>query len=308
MSRTNNPDNPNCKPEDSEPNRDVNALFSSFRLDQPSYRTFTRHRSPKVPSEHLELVSERAELANAEPVRQDRIHVGIFSPMGGAGKSMLAASLGGVLWQLGKRVLLVDTSPWSSLAFHYGATNARSGLRSFFAPENKELPIRILAWDKWDAAAPSINAYAAVSPLDCVIFDLSGVSGKELPTYLQQCEILLVPLLPDSSAPRMTEAVETFLGSLQESPKRVIYVINQMEDTPLAKEVYATLSLSLGDRLFPKLIYRQPEIPEALAEGVVLPFFAPKAQAVIVCNEIARSLQSQKAATLHKTQQRWSER
>lgn len=302
MSGPNQPGNPPRPLEEQEPNRDVNALFSNFRIDQSSYRTFVRHRNPKAP-EPLELVSPEP----AEPARRERVHIGVLSPMGGSGKSTFTSSLGGILWRLGKKVLLVDTSPWQVLAFHYGATNVKSGVRSFFAPEAEDLPVRILAWDQENAGKPDIDQYATTHPLDYVLFDLGNVSGKELPAYLQECDIFLVPLLPDPSAVRLAEAMSTLLAT-HNPGARVLFVVNQMTDISLAKDVRTSLAQVLGDRLSPNPIYRQVEIQQALTEGFVLPIFAPKAQAVTVFNELVRFLEAPKTATTARMQQRWCER
>lgn len=286
--------------EEPEQNRDVNALFSSFRLDQTSYRTFNRHRNPKTP--------EREGIPHPESQHKDRVQIGVFSPMGGSGKSTLSTSLGSILWQLGRRVLLVDTSPWHVLAFHYGATSVRPGIRSFFAPGGQEQAVHILAWDQSDAGMPDVNNFAATTPLDCVLFDLGGVAGELLLSYLRECDIVLVPLLPDPSAVRLAEAAKTFLGKLQPSPARVMFVINQMDDSPVSKEVQTNLAQALGEQLLSTPIYRQPEVQQALSDGVVLPFYAPKAQAVSVCNEIARWLKVPEPSAVSKNQQRWCER
>ncbi|RZU38954.1 cellulose synthase operon protein YhjQ/BcsQ [Edaphobacter modestus] len=299
MPRPNHPDQPSAKSEDPEPNRDVNALFSGFRLDQSSYRTFGRHRSPKPP--------EQAETVVADSSRPEHVRIGIFSPMGGAGKSTLAASLGSILWQHGKRVLLVDAAPWPTLAFHYGATTTRPGMRSFFAPGGKELPVRILARDPNDPAIPEMDDHLRTDPADYILFDLSGVSGQELATCLQECQVLLIPLVPDPSAVRYAEAVTALLGTFKNPPDRVLYVVNQMDESPLAKTVYASLNQLLGDQLFKKPIYRQAEIQESLSEGIVLPFFARKSQAAAVCSEIAHWLEIPRPITPSSAHQRWSE-
>lgn len=300
MSRTNNPDTPAFKPEEQEPNRDVNALFSSFRLDQASYRTFSRHRNSR-PSEQFEAL---------EPARQQQAatHIAVFSPMGGSGKSMLVSSLAAVFWQLGKRVLLVDASPWPTLAFHYGATSSRPGIRSFFAPSGPDLPVRILACDPNEPTIPEIDSYLGEAPVDYVLFDLSGVSAKELIQYLQICQFLLVPLLPEPSALRSAEAMQGLLASVPNPPQRVTYILNQMEDSPLAQNAASNLAHLLGDQLFQKPIYQQKEIPEALAEGIVLPMYAPKAQAVSICGELARWVEAPKPTSSAKAPMRWSER
>jgi chromosome partitioning protein len=300
MPRPNQPDQPNVKSQDPEPDHDVNALFSSFRLDQSSYRTFGRHRSAKY--------LEQAEIVVADSSRPEPVRIGIFSPMGGAGKSTLAATLGSILWQHDKKVLLVDAAPWPTLAFHYGATAPHPGMRSFFAPEDKDLPVRILAREPNDPAIPEIENYLRTDPVEYVLFDLSGVSGQELTACLEKCQILIIPLIPNSSAVRYVEAVEALLNTLHNPHDRVLYVINQMDESSLAKTVYTDLSLQLNQQLFKKPIYRQAEIQESLAEGVVLPFFAPRSQAAEVCNEIAQWLEKPRPASLSRAQQRWSER
>jgi len=221
---------------------------------------------------------------------------------------MLVASLGSILWQHEKKVLLIDAAPWPTLAFHYGATATRPGMRSFFAPGGKELPVRVLARDPNGPAIPEMNSYLKSDPVDYVLFDLSGVSGQELTACLDKCQVLLIPLVPDPSAVRYAEAVKAFLDTLPNSPERLLYVVNQMDDSPLAKTVYAKLSQLLGDQLYKNPIYRQTEVQESLAEGVVLPFFAPKSQAATVCSEIAQWLEIPREAVRSRTQQRWSER
>jgi chromosome partitioning protein len=299
MPRSNQPDHPNVKSEDPESNHDVNALFSSFRLDQSTYRTFGRHRNPKP--------SEQPEIVVADPSRPEQVRIGVFSPMGGAGKSTLVSSLGSILWQHGKKVLLVDAAPWPTLAFHYGASMSRPGMRSFFAPGSTELPVRILSRDPNNPAI-SMGDDLRTDPAEYILFDLSGISGKELAAYLDECQILLIPLVPNTSAMRCVETVEDQLSTLPTPHDRVLYVINQMDESPLAKTVYANLKHQLGEQVFQKPINRQREIQESLAEGVVLPFFAPKSQAAAVYSEIAQWLELPRPASLSRTQQRWSER
>jgi chromosome partitioning protein len=181
-------------------------------------------------------------------------------------------------------------------------------MRSFFPPEGKDLPVRILGREPNNLPIPEMDNHLRTDPADYILFDLSGVSGQELVTYLGECQILLIPLIPDSSAVRCAEAVQTMLSALPNPPERVLYVINQMDESPLAKTVYTNLNQLLNDQIFKKPIYRQVEIQESLSEGVVLPFFAPKSQAASVCSEIAHWLEIPIPAAHTKTQRRWNER
>jgi MinD-like ATPase involved in chromosome partitioning or flagellar assembly len=283
------------------PNQDVAALFSNLQLNNMHYQPFTRRRVTKTFDEATEVVS----LTPASPAQGTQVHVGIFSPMGGSGMSTLTVSLGSILCKMGRRVLLVDTSPWQALAFHFGAIEARSGKRTFFAPGSRDLKIHILACNE-SASFPDVESFATATSVDCVLFDLGGLSRETLSACLPECDILLVPLLPDPSAVRLAKAVKMLLDKLGPSAPRVQFVLNQMDDSPNAKEVQALLAQFLGGDLFPVAISHQPDVHNAIADGVVLPFYAPEAQATSVCNEIARWLQVPEM-NLKKTELRWSE-
>jgi cellulose biosynthesis protein BcsQ len=298
MSQNSSSENPIASSED----QDIKALFSSFRIDQNSYRTFTRHRNSKpVEASVLETVQSTA------PRPGSGSRIAIFSPMGGSGKSILAATLAAVLWQLGRNVLLVDASPWSSLAFHFGASSARPGMRSFFAP-GSDLPVRLLSRDTDESSLPQLETYLVDEPADHVILDLSGVAGSELVSSLEESTQVLVPLIPDASALRAAASVSALVSRLRTPPERMMYLVNQMQDTLLARDTFAGLSQALGDQLYSKPIYCQGEIQEATAEGITLPFYAPQSEAVAVCHEIVQWIDLPRPSEVSKPQLRWSER
>ena len=168
--------------EEVQPNSDVTALFSSLQLDQTHYKPFTRRRV-QVPT-HTEGSEKNV------PGREGRIQVGVFSPMGGAGKSTLAASLGSMLCRHEKRILLIDTSPWQTLSLHYGPTELRSGMRSFFSPESGESVVHIAVCTQDDDVAPDLSSLISTMPLDCILFDMGGLSGATLLAHLQRCDIV----------------------------------------------------------------------------------------------------------------------
>jgi MinD-like ATPase involved in chromosome partitioning or flagellar assembly len=283
------------------PNQDVAALFSNLQLNNMPYQPFARRRITKTFDEAIKVASPTP----ASPAQGTEVHVGIFSPMGGSGMSTLTVSLGSILCKLGRRVLLVDTSPWQALAFHFGAMEARSGKRTFFAPGSRDFKVHILACNE-SARFPDLESFTATTPVDCVLFDLGGLSRETLNACLPECDILLVPLLPDPSAVRLAEAVKLLLDKLGTSAPRVRFVLNQMDDSTDAKEVQALLAQSLGEDLFPVAISHQLDVHNAIADGVVLPFYAPEAQATSVCHEIARWLQVPEM-NMKKTELRWSE-
>ena len=287
------------KAHNKQSNQDVAALFSNLKLQHAHYQPFTRRQGAKA-------VLPIAEVVMRKPAARSRTHLGIFSPAGGTGKSLLAAGIASLLCQLGKRVLLVDASPWLSLAFHFGATETRTGRRTFFAPGFPQSPVHLLSCGGNQAAFPDLKDYDAEILVDCVVFDLSGVSGELLLTYLRACDHVLVPLLPDALAVHISASVLSILESLGASAPQVRFILNNMDESAVAREVHESLTRSLGKQLFPSVILNQPEVRKALLDGIVLPFYAPEAQASLVLGEIARSfLTPEKAQAMAHS--RWTE-
>jgi chromosome partitioning protein len=300
-------------------NYDAASLLSSFQGERGQFQSFTRRQAaaavPEVPVGQPRAASliELRPPAPAEPTSAMGIevkpvactNVAVFSPAGGSGKSTMIAALGSILCQQGKRVLLLDTCPWQSIAFHFGASEAKTGRRTFFAPGSKEASLTLLPFGDDDESLSSLREVTVSAPFDYVLYDLSGASGKAFLQLLRKCEIALVPLLPDFSALRSVATVKKLLEPLGESAPKVRFVLNCMDDSTTAREVLEILNGALGYQLFPSVILQQPEVRKALAEGIVLPSFAPEAQATLVFEEIAHwLLKPDNAASVAR---KWSE-
>jgi cellulose biosynthesis protein BcsQ len=304
-------------------NRDVAALFSNLQLNPEQYQAFSRRRPatiaqktadiprhgiPLLPRHEVPL-SPKREIPLLSRHANDGatvLHIGVFSPMGGAGTSTLAVSVGSILCEMGRRILLVDTSQWQALAFHFGANELVSGVRTFVAPHPRDLRILILACDENALQSLDLDSFAATKPVDCVVFDLGRLSGDALNLCLRQCDALFVPMAPDPSAVRLANAVMLLLGDLGTTAPRVTFVLNKMDDSSNAGDVQALLSHELGPHLFPSVILQQVEVHDAVAVGVALPFYAPEAQASSVCHELVQWLQLQRANLVGQAL-RWSE-
>ena len=219
---------------------------------------------------------------------------------------MITAALGSILCQHGKRVLLFDASPWQSLAFHFGASEARTGRRTFYAPGSKVAAIHLLSCEEEEKPFLGLDEWTASSPVDYVLFDLSGVSGERLMAYLRKCDRIIVPLLPDLSALRIVATMRQLLEPLGSDAPSLCFLLNGMDSSAGAEEVRAQLTDLLGDQLFPSVILQQPEVRKALAEGIVLPSFAPESQATGVFGQIVDWLLKPNEA-LTVSAQRWSE-
>jgi cellulose biosynthesis protein BcsQ len=294
-------------PPDAAPNRDVAALFSNLHLNPAQYQPFARRRPAGITEKAIEIPSPaKGVVPSPAKGSPGGVRIGVFSPIGGAGTSTLVASLGSILCELGQKILLVDTSQWQSLVFHFGASESRSGTRTFSAPGSHGLKIHILACGASTFQVSDLDSLSLVALVDCVLLDLGGLLGKELELGLQKCDSLVVPLLPDSSALRMANEVRLLLGNLGATAPRVTFVLNKMDDSSDAANVQVLLSRELGPHLFPSVILQQVEVHDASAVGVALPYYAPEAQASSVCHELVGWLQIHQAS-LVSSALRWSE-
>jgi cellulose biosynthesis protein BcsQ len=282
-----------------EPDRDVVALFSNLQLNPAHYQRFSRRRPAKMTETAIEMPHPAQDCPSA-------IRVGVFSPMGGAGATTLVVSLGSILCEFGEQILLVDTSQWQSLVYHFGASKSHSGKRTFVAPGSRGFKIHILACEDGTFRFSTLDSLPVVAPLDCVLLDLGGLLGEELERCLQECDSLLVPLLPSPSALRMANEVMLLLGKFGATAPRVTFVLNKMDDSSHATNVQALLSRKLGQRLFPSAIRHQIEVHDAIAVGVALPSYAPEAQASSVCRELVAWLKIQQTSPMSSAL-RWSE-
>jgi hypothetical protein len=153
-----------------EPDRDVVALFSNLQLNPAHYQRFSRRRPAKMTETAIEMPHPAQD-------RPSAIRVGVFSPMGGAGATTLVVSLGSILCEFGEQILLVDTSQWQSLVYHFGASKSHSGKRTFVAPGSRGLKIHILACEDGTFRFSTLDSLPVVAPLDCVLLDLGGLVG-----------------------------------------------------------------------------------------------------------------------------------
>lgn len=303
----------------SQSNHDAASLLSNFQQERGQFHSFTRRQTDTADPEGTVEQAKAATSIQVKPTSMIELkpameieakpamctNVAVFSPAGGSGKSTMIAALGSILCQQGKRVLLLDTCPWQSIAFHFGASEAKTGRRIFFAPGSKETSLTLLPCGEGDASLATLNELIASTPFDYVLFDLSGASGEGFLQLLRKCEIALVPLLPDFSALRSVATVKRLLEPLGNAAPKMRFVLNCMDDSAAAKEVQEILDGALGYQLFPSYILHQPEVRKALAEGIVLPSFAPDAQATLVFEEIAQwLLKPDKAASMAR---KWSE-
>ena len=214
----------------------------------------------------------------------------IFSPLGGAGKTCMVATLGRALAAIGEKVLLVDTSSLSLLPFYFGAAASPPGEALLIAPlvPTSEEPLQIVTYraERVDAGASTLQhllehlardrrgAHRTLIDLDNSLVDTLA-TRHDLPGPLA----LLIPLTPDMKSVLGLEAIEALLGHSADLAAPGInahYILTQFDPAlSLHRDVREVLRTRLGDRLLPLTISRSGVVAEAFAEGMTVLDYAP---------------------------------
>ena len=247
----------------------------------------------------------------------------IFSLAGGVGKTSVAASLGRSLSAAGEKILLVDVTPQGILPFYFGATELRQGVvRTFAPPEgSSDAPISMVSYDVFGRGGTGGGAEADLlqqlgqnrDTFSHLLIDLSPAAVPVLRQLTQMDATVLVPVAPDMNTVITLRTMERFFADMVDSSGRKVqpqYLLTQFDTAlPLHLDVREGLRQKLGDRLLPFAIRRAPEVAEALAEGMTVIDYAPRAGVASDYAALAswvRTLQRQNATPAKGV--RWSER
>jgi MinD-like ATPase involved in chromosome partitioning or flagellar assembly len=291
-------DNPSPAPEstrETQSARDVEKLFSTLNLGHSHYQRFGQPRANPATSQEppgsttMDVASTTSSPLSTTPITealpQERLRVGFYSPMGGSGKSLLTASIGALLCQLGWRIAMIDTSPWQTLSFYFGAQKVKPGMRTFSVPGGDGTCVHILNYNP-SFTSSDLSSFMSTTPVDCVLLDLGGLCEDNALAWLKTCDHIVIPLLPAVQAPIIASATRERILALGFNPRKFMFVLNSMDQTPVVVRTKKLLGELLHEQLLPSAIEHQQIVDEALSERIVLPYFAPNSQAVNVCREI----------------------
>lgn len=237
----------------------------------------------------------------------------VYSLAGGVGKTTFCASLGRILCSLGEQVLLVDASVSGLLPFYFGATDLRTGLRTFLAPEPHYPPLQVLGADEVTKEWLEGDVKTAMLRTQRTIFDLGPASMSVLPEIFGMCGVILIPLLPDLNSILTVSRIEASLKAMKsrgiQTPP-AFYLFNRFdEDDPMHKQARGLVQRQCSEHLLPMTIHSGAEIAQAIASSMTVADHAPGSDITSDFMEVASWVR--KVAPVHLVRRapgRWSER
>lgn len=253
-------------------------------------------------AESSERQSSSSLLDSATEIRTPLLAV--FSMAGGMGATSLSAALARALSAAGEKVLLVDTTSQALLPFYFGGKELRPGLmRTYSPPQGSGEPISLILHDatqmNGDEGAQqrlTRQIFASGIGSERMLVDVSPASSWLLRRWAELRPAVLVPLVPSMDSVIRLESTEKLFRSIpvrNGRPFSPYYVLNHFDASlPLHVDVRTVLRRRLGDRLLRFTIRNAPSVAEALADGMTVLDYKPRAEVAQAYREIAAWLRS----------------
>jgi cellulose synthase operon protein YhjQ len=268
-------------------------------VEQQAESEITPKSAPEMSSRRWTVLHSAAEVnpnADSDDYRvvAEEIHVptlSVFSTAGGVGKTSIVAALARALSRSGQRLLMVHGVEEYTLTLHFGGQSGKPGrLRTFFPPTRKEGQISVVAHD-FDVAPHGVEidgwlqreVASVQGEVDRVLVEISRL-GSEDQHFLGLSHATLVVLVPDIRCLLSVPKLKKMLEQQNETGFRKVnpyFLLNKFDaNSAFHNEIRDQLRKQLGSRLLPFTIRRSDLVSEALASGMTVLDYAPKASIV----------------------------
>ncbi len=301
---------------------DIKSLYGHLGLDPDFYKRFStdapeveeqlkrldEHVSAKPSSKEIENALPAAVISGAaappaEPVkdrwsflsrteegRRDRSvpeALAFHSVVGGTGLTTILATASRALSTRGKRVLVADGRPNSTLPMYFGVHSLLRGVNSLILCRGA--PIYLLLKEM---AEPNLEAndawlWNAIADLgveiDRVLLKSWPQMADKTERWMYSSGVSIVVVVPDV---RSAVGVKRITHSLQESrarlgsPAPAYFLLNKFDaSSSLNVDMRSWLAKELGPAFLPFVIRRDEKVAEALAQGLTVLDYAPDSPA-----------------------------
>jgi cellulose synthase operon protein YhjQ len=277
----------------------------------PVTESISSPAAPVVPQSESPSIFFESALPESIPAVSPAL--AIYSLAGGVGKTTLCANLGRIFCATKERVLLVDASGSGLLPFYFGATDLRSGLRTFVSPDANYPPMQVIGTNEITKQWFDEEVKTAMKKVQRTIFDLGPAAMSLLPEILSMCGTVLVPMLPDLNSILTVSRIEGSFKAMQAAGKEipeVFYVFNQFDpQDSIDQRAHALVERQCGERLLPITVRDSAEVAKAIASRMTVADHAPGSAVTQDYLELASWLRTRSPVrAASRMQARWSER
>lgn len=253
----------------------------------------------------------------------------VANQKGGVGKTTTTVTLGGLLAEQGKRVLLIDTDPHASLSYYFGIDSeeqSHSVYDVFLAGNelSKDKVLDCLCSTKLDSLfiLPATMALATLDrkmgsqggmglilkkalnlvedEFDYVLIDCPPVLGVLMVNALAACSRILVPVQTEFLAlkglDRMIRTLEIMSKSQQRQFNFTIIPTMYDKRTNAALDAYKKLRLTYGKSVWSSVIPVDTRFRDASQAQTPLSIFCPKSRGAYAYSSLLSYVDSLEAA------------
>lgn len=249
----------------------------------------------------------------------------VANQKGGVGKTTTVITLGAILAQQGKKVLMVDTDPHASLTYYFGidSEELEFGVYDVFT---RSETMDQAHFDKclWNSPVDNLSILPATmamatldgilskkagmgliikkalqkfaSDYDYILIDCPPVLGVLMVNALAACDKVLIPVQTECMALKGLERMYRTMELIQTSQSKEykVQIIPTMYDkrTRASITAYRELRHTYGDKVWEGVIPIDTKFRNASMEKLPLPVFAKSARGVFAYKELLKSLEN----------------